>query len=157
MGPTGGSTASERTRGSAVRTIFAIMAAGFPGSLVAAQTPLTPAAVESLADLHLAKAKEAGGAAVIAVVKDGELVFAKGYGRANPKAGTPVDPGTTLFRIGSVTKLFTAITALRLIERGVIDADADVNQYLSKVGVRIHDRFDTPVTMRALLALQAGR
>jgi CubicO group peptidase (beta-lactamase class C family) len=93
---------------------------------------LTPQAAGEVADRHFNKATEAGGATVVTVVKGRDLVFMKGYGLANPKARTAVDPASTLFRIGSITKLFTAIAALRLIERGVIDPDKDVNTYLSK-------------------------
>jgi len=49
--------------------------------------------------------------AAVAVVKDGELFSAKGYGLTDIKAGIPVAPKTTSFRIGSGSKLFTATAA----------------------------------------------
>lgn len=52
------------------------------------------------------KAENVAGATV-AVVRAGEVILAKGYGFANVEERTPVDPAFTLFRIGSVTKLFT--------------------------------------------------
>ena len=135
-------------------------AAPFPGnaqSVADSPHPITPAAIQELADRQFDGAQQAGGSAVVTVVKDGQIIFMKGYGLANPKTGAPVDPESTLYRIGSVSKLFTAITALQLVDRGVIDPNADVNIYLAKAGVRIHDRFSEPVTMKDLLSLRAGR
>src|SRR5262249_53440742 len=56
--------------------------------------------------------------AVVAVVKDGALLFEKGYGFADVERRLPVDPERTLFRIGSVTKLFTATAVMQLVEQG---------------------------------------
>jgi CubicO group peptidase (beta-lactamase class C family) len=119
--------------------------------------PLTQESVISLADKYFGMATEAGGTAVIAVVKDGQVVAMKGYGLDKPHANKPVDPATTLYRIGSVSKLFTAISTMQLVEKGVIDPNADVNTYLGKTGVRIDDRFPEPVTIGDLLRLRAGR
>ena len=126
---------------------------------LAAEEPqtLTPDSVISMADRYFGMASEAGGTAVIAVVKDGQVVAMKGYGLDKPRSGKPVDPSTTLYRIGSVSKLFTAISTLQLIEKGIIDPNADVNMYLGKTGINIGDRFSEPVTIRDLLRLRAGR
>src|SRR5262245_7538553 len=123
------------------RAVAAILAASLSSIPLAAQAPreLTVQALDSIADRHFGVAREAGGAAVVTVVKDGQVLFSKGYGLANPRSGTPVDPARTLFRIGSVTKVFTALATLQLIDRGAIDPAADVNQYLKAVGIRIAD------------------
>lgn len=118
---------------------------------------LTQESVIALADKYFGMATEAGGTAVVAVVKDGQVVAMKGYGLDKPHANKSVDPSTTLYRIGSVSKLFTAISTLQLIEKGIVDPNADVNTYLGKTGVKIDDRFSEPVTMRDLLRLRAGR
>ena len=55
--------------------------------------------------------------AAISVVKDGRLLFTKGYGYADIEKGTPVDLEQTIFRIGSVTKLFTATAVMQLVEQ----------------------------------------
>jgi CubicO group peptidase (beta-lactamase class C family) len=68
--------------------------------------------------------------AVISVVKDGKLFFAKGYGYANLEKKIPVEADKTLFRVASLSKLFTATAAMQLYERGQLDLDADVNKYL---------------------------
>ena len=56
--------------------------------------------VDGLMEAYLDAFHIAGG--VVSVVKDGELVFAKGYGQADVEADTDVDPDKTLFRIGSL-------------------------------------------------------
>lgn len=61
--------------------------------------------------------------AVISVVKDGSIFFAKGYGYANLEKQIPVDADKTLFRVASISKLFTATAAMQLYERGAIDLD----------------------------------
>jgi CubicO group peptidase (beta-lactamase class C family) len=67
--------------------------------------------------------------AVMVVVKDGEVLLAKGYGYANLETMTSVDPEWTLFRPGSVSKLFAWTAVMQLVETGRIDLDADVNRY----------------------------
>jgi len=93
-------------------------------------------------------------AATIAVVKDGELFFAKGYGYADREKKIPVDPETTLFRPGSTSKLFTWTAVMQLFERGQLDLDADVNTYLTTF--QIPDTFPEPITMKHLLTHTAG-
>mgnify|MGYP003331625750 CR=1 FL=1 len=53
----------------------------------------------------------------IAVVKDGQLLFAKGYGFADKAKGKPISPETTLFRVASISKLFNATAAEDLVVR----------------------------------------
>jgi CubicO group peptidase (beta-lactamase class C family) len=92
--------------------------------------------------------------AVVTVVHDGEIVFARGYGWADVGARAPVDPETTLFRIGSVTKLFTYTAAMQLVERGELDLDTDVNEYLREPLVPA--TYPEPVTVRHLMTHTAG-
>ncbi len=93
----------------------------------------------------------AGG--VIAVVKDGHLIFAQGYGYADVAKRTPVIPDQTLFRIGSVSKLFTWTAVMQQVAAGKIDLDADVNQYLD---FKIPEKFGKPITMRDLMTMTPG-
>lgn len=76
----------------------------------------------------LARGNVAGG--IVVVVKDGEVLLEKGYGYADVEKKKPVDPQDTLFRPGSVSKLFTWTAVMQQVERGKLDLDADVNQYL---------------------------
>jgi CubicO group peptidase (beta-lactamase class C family) len=91
--------------------------------------------------------------AVIAVVKDKELIFAKGYGYADVESRTPVHVDSTLFRIGSISKLFTWTAVMQQVEQGKIALDADINQYLD---FRIPDAFGKPITMRNLMTHTPG-
>jgi CubicO group peptidase (beta-lactamase class C family) len=68
--------------------------------------------------------------AVVVVVKDGGVLLQKGYGYADVEKKLPVDPDRTLFRPGSVSKLFTWTAVMQQVERGKLALDADVNQYL---------------------------
>src|ERR1700678_1587382 len=91
--------------------------------------------------------------AVVAVVKDGTILTERGYGYSDVAKRTPVDPKLTLFRPGSVSKLFTWTAVMQLVEQGKIDLDADVNRYL---GFRIPPRAGLPITMRNLMQHTAG-
>jgi CubicO group peptidase (beta-lactamase class C family) len=92
--------------------------------------------------------------AVFALVRDGEILFAKGYGLADVDKGTPVDPGETLFAIGSVSKAVTASAVLQLVERGQLDLDAPVDGYLRSM--QVGDRCSQAVTTAHLLTHTAG-
>ena len=91
--------------------------------------------------------------AVVVVVKDGKIIFAHGYGYADVKTKRPVDPDTTLFRPGSVSKLFTWTAVMQLVQAGKIDLDADVNKYID---FTIPPYDGKPVTMRNLMTHSAG-
>jgi CubicO group peptidase (beta-lactamase class C family) len=92
--------------------------------------------------------------ATLAVVKDGEIFFTKGYGYADVKEKKPVDPEKTLFRPGSVSKLFTWTAVMQLVEQGKIDLNADINIYLKDF--KILDTYPEPITMIHLLTHTAG-
>jgi len=92
--------------------------------------------------------------AVITVVKDGEVLLVKGYGVRDIDTGEPVDPERTRVRIGSTSKLFSALTALSLVEDGLLDLDEDVNTYLDRV--RVPETFESPITVRSLLSHTSG-
>lgn len=114
-----------------------------------------PAELEAFLDELLERQMEEhhiAGAAV-SVVKDGELFFAKGYGYADIENGFPVDPEQTIFRIGSVTKLFTWTAVMQLVEQGKLDLDADINTYLD---FHIPDTYPAPITLKHLLTHTSG-
>jgi len=92
--------------------------------------------------------------AVVVVVKDGAVVYQQGYGYADLDTKRPIDAGTTLFRVASISKLFTATAVMQLVEQGKLDLDADVNTYLR--GVTVPEAFGAPVTLRNLLTHTAG-
>src|SRR5437016_12560259 len=91
--------------------------------------------------------------AVVSVVKDGQVLFAKGYGYADFSAKKPVLANQTLFRPGSISKLFTAIAVMQLVEQGKLDLDRDVSEYID---FAIPKTYPEPVTLRRLLTHTAG-
>ena len=116
---------------------------------------MTAADVESFIDgilpLQLKRDDIAG--ATVAVVKDGKLLFAKGYGYADVKNKKSVSAQDTLFRPGSVSKLFTWTAVMQLFEQGKLDLDRDVNEYLD---YKIPDAFDKPITLKNILTHTPG-
>ena len=90
----------------------------------------------------------------VAIVKDGQLIFAKGYGYQDIEKQIPVDPYRTLFRPGSVSKLFTWVAVMQLAEQGKVDLDRDVNEYLQSFKIR--ETFEEPITLRHILTHTAG-
>ncbi|MBO9718235.1 MAG: beta-lactamase family protein [Pseudoxanthomonas sp.] len=91
--------------------------------------------------------------AVVVVVKDGQILVQKGYGYANLAERIPVDPERTLFRPGSVSKLFTWTAVMQLVEQGKLDLDADLNQYID---FRVPPRDGKPITLRQVMTHTTG-
>jgi CubicO group peptidase (beta-lactamase class C family) len=89
----------------------------------------------------------------VAVVKDGQVLLSKGYGYADFAAKKPVVADQTLFRPGSISKVFTAIAVMQLVEQGKLDLDRDVNDYLD---LAIPKTYPEPVTLRRILTHTAG-
>jgi len=92
--------------------------------------------------------------ATVAVVADGELLFAKGYGYADLATHRPVVADRTLFRAGSTSKLFTWTAVMQLVERGKLDLNADVNDYLTDF--KVPPAFGEPVTLGELTSHTGG-
>jgi CubicO group peptidase (beta-lactamase class C family) len=91
--------------------------------------------------------------AVIGVVKDGKVLFVKGYGYSDMEKRTPVTPDATLFRPGSISKLFTWTSVMQLVEQGKLDLDKDVNEYLD---FKIPSAFGKPITLRDIMTHTPG-
>lgn len=117
--------------------------------------PNDPAEVEAFMDGLMASqmADKHIPGAVVVIVREGEVLFAKGYGYADLESRTPVDPATTLFRPGSVSKLFTWTAVMQQVEQGQLDLDADVNDYLD---FSIPATFPAPITLKTLLTHTPG-
>src|SRR5690606_33700521 len=86
--------------------------------------------------------------AVVVVVKDGQVLLQKGYGYADIAERAPVDPDATLFRPGSISKLFTWTAVMQLVEQGKLDLDADLSQYVDFE--LVHDDGE-PMTLRQVM------
>lgn len=66
----------------------------------------------------------------VSVSKNGKLVWSEGFGHADKERDTHIDPGKTMFRIGSVSKTMTAAAVGRLIDMGKLDPDATIQTYV---------------------------
>jgi CubicO group peptidase (beta-lactamase class C family) len=117
--------------------------------------PLESADLESFFDgilpLQLERSDIAG--ASVLVMKDGVVLLEKGYGVADVKTGRPVDPQSTIFRLASISKLFTWVSVMQLVEQGKLDLDTDINHYLD---FKIREAFGKPVTLRNLMTHTGG-
>src|ERR1700730_9988885 len=91
--------------------------------------------------------------AVVAVVKDGQLLFARGYGYSDYEKKVPVSAENTLFRPGSISKLFTWTSVMQLVEQGKLQLDRDVNDYLD---FKMPARFGRPTTLRDIMTHRSG-
>jgi CubicO group peptidase (beta-lactamase class C family) len=91
--------------------------------------------------------------AVVAVVKDGKVVLVKGYGYADMEKRKPVTGDATLFRPGSISKLFTWTSVMQLVEQGKLDLDKDVNEYID---FKIPPAFGKPITLRDIMTHTPG-
>ena len=91
--------------------------------------------------------------AVVVVVKDGQVLLERGYGYADLEKGTPVDPKNTLFRPGSISKLFTWTAVMQQVEQGKLDLDRDINAYLD---FEIAPLDGKPITLRHVMTHTAG-
>ena len=116
---------------------------------------LEPADLEAFFDgiipLQLERSDVAG--ATVLVMKDGQTLLQKGYGYSDLGKKTPVDPATTIFRLASISKLFTWTSVMQLEEQGRLNLDTDVNQYLD---FQIAPAFDKPITLRNLMTHTGG-
>ncbi|MBV6449443.1 MAG: D-aminopeptidase [Anaerolineales bacterium] len=119
------------------------------------QGPNDAAEMEAFMDDLLARQMEENhiAGAAVAVVKDGQLFFAKGYGYADVENKIPVDAETTMFKIGSLTKLFTWTAVMQLVEQGKLNLDADVNTYLD---FSIPNTYPQPITLKHLMTHTSG-
>ncbi|MFL5537997.1 MAG: serine hydrolase domain-containing protein [Longimicrobiaceae bacterium] len=154
-------TVSRRTAVSVAGCLFlaaAVPAAGPPSMPAAgvarrgADTTGLAAFVDSVIGAEM-RSEHVPGAAFV-FVQDGRVVYQRGYGLANVAERRAADPETTIWRIGSISKTFTALAVAQLADRGRVDLRADVNRYLTRV--HVPGTYPLPVSVRDLLTHTAG-
>ena len=91
----------------------------------------------------------------IAVINEGKIEWARGFGKADLSNGALVDVHT-LFEAGSVSKPIFALTVMKLKEKGMLDLDTDVNEYLKSWKVPKNQDWQPKITLRQLLSHTAG-
>src|SRR5438105_2778730 len=144
----------------AMRTCFlaAVLGVALPHGAFAQIAPEPPAkygpaiaAIEKLITRELADKQLP--ALSIALVDDQAIVWTKGFGYADPDKRMPATP-ETVYRVGSVSKLFTDIGIMQLVERGEVDLDAPVSKYLPDF--KPVNPFGKSITLRQLMSHRAG-
>jgi CubicO group peptidase (beta-lactamase class C family) len=90
----------------------------------------------------------------VAVVRDTQVIYAKGFGWADVEARRPVTP-QTIFYIASTTKSFTGLAAVLLDEQGRLDLDAPLSRYLPTARLQSPLNPDS-ITLRSLLSHTHG-
>ena len=118
--------------------------------------PTDPMELEAFVDGIMRAHMEANhiAGATFSYVKDGEIFFAKGYGYADVEKKNPVKESQTMFRPGSISKLFTWTAVMQLYEQGKLDLDMNINTYLKDF--KIPDTFDQPITLKHLMTHTPG-
>jgi len=116
-----------------------------------------PVVIEAFIDGYAKQSmlKEQSLAGVIAIVHRGELMINKGYGYQSLEPRTVVEANKTVFRLASISKMFTWVAVMQQVERGTLDLDEDVNKYLTTF--QIEDTWPgQPVTLRHIMTHTAG-
>jgi len=128
-------------------SLLIVLILGLTGALAGTELP----DVESKIDPIFAWCSEPGlpGAAV-SVIRDGEVVFSKGYGLANLELDVPITP-TSVFYLGSVSKQFVAATIVLLEQEGKLSLDDDIRKYVSEL-----PDYGVPITVRHLVHHTSG-
>jgi CubicO group peptidase (beta-lactamase class C family) len=123
----------------------------------AVQEPLNAAAIEAFVDgvVESAMRRDHVAGVGVGVFHRGERLLLKGYGQADD-TGRQVDPERTLFRIASISKTFTWISIMQLVEAGKVKLDAPANDYLPPTLQIPADGMAKPVLVRHLLTHTAG-
>jgi CubicO group peptidase (beta-lactamase class C family) len=149
----------------AMGLVFSVSAYRFGGVPEAAETalpaqvstsaPTNPIEVEAFIDGIMVDQMDINHipGAIVSVVKDGKLIFAKGYGYSDYENKVQVDAERTMFRVGSVSKLFVWTAVMQLVEQGKLSLDADLNTYLD---FTIPATYPQPITMKNLMSHTSG-
>jgi CubicO group peptidase (beta-lactamase class C family) len=137
-------------------SILAIMLAAWSpsGGSAAGEEPgtenMAPSTIEQVDRLFEKWDKPNTPGAVLAILKDGKIIYSRGYGMANLEESVPNAP-STVFHLGSVSKQFTAFAIHLLVNDGKLSLDDDARKYLPEA-----PDFGKPITIRQLLHHTSG-
>ena len=142
------------TRGLVAAAALALSVSPLSGQdSVAVRTDFAAAAARLGAYItHEMKDKDLSAVSIVLVDKD-STVWARGFGHANPRDSVPAT-ARTVYRVGSVSKLFTDIALMRLVERGALDLDAPITKALPDFHPA--NPFGGTITLRQLMTHHAG-
>ena len=92
---------------------------------------------------------------VVALIDGQDVVYEQAYGLSNIEEQTPATLDT-IYKLGSITKLFTGIEVMRMYEEGLIDLDAPISEYLTDFSINHKFSSSEPITIRSILAHRSG-
>lgn len=92
---------------------------------------------------------------VVALIDDQEVVYKQAYGFSNIEEQTPATLDA-IYKLGSITKVFTGIEIMRMYEEGLIDLDAPITDYLPDFSINSRFSSSEPITIRSILAHRSG-
>lgn len=119
-------------------------------------TPFEAAVARFDAEVAAGVAKDAAGCVSVAVFEGGRVIWSKGYGWADIENRVPATPDT-IGRIGSISKSFTAVVLMQLVERGILKLDEPVEKYFPEIkGLANPPSGMKPITFRMLASHTAG-
>lgn len=125
-------------------------------AIAGAAADLTPTNAQAFMDelFERKEIKEHYAGAAVVIVKEGQIILEQGYGYANKEKQQKVDPNSTVFRVASVSKLFTAIALMQLVEQGKVGLQDDISNYLGDL--KQDNPYPNPVTIEQLLTHTTG-
>ncbi|MDX1646388.1 MAG: serine hydrolase domain-containing protein [Longimicrobiales bacterium] len=143
-------------RGLLSAAVAAAACAVSPGSAVAQFTPFEAAIARFDAEVSSGVAEDAAGAVSVAVFSGDEIIWSKGWGWADIENRRPAT-AETIGRTGSISKSFTAVLMMQLVERGLVGLDEPVANHLPAVeGFAASPEGAPPITFRMLASHTAG-
>ncbi len=92
--------------------------------------------------------------ATVSIIQDGKPLLVKGYGFSDEAKQIPVQPRQDLFRIGSISKMFTWVSVMQLVAQGKLDLHADINTYLKDF--QIPNTYPEPITLKNIMTHTPG-
>src|SRR5215203_2215283 len=137
-----------KSKNSILKSCLLIIFIVFGGSILYGQT--NDADIDKQIDNLFSAYNQATPGVAVAVVRDGKIIFKKGYGTANLEYDTPITP-KTVFQIASVSKQFTAFAIYLLEKQGKVSLEDDVRKYIPKLPA-----YNKPVRIKHLLAHTSG-
>jgi CubicO group peptidase (beta-lactamase class C family) len=110
--------------------------------------------VDGVVRAYMEKDKLAG--VTLSIVRNGEILYARGYGIADVGGEAAVDPAATLFRVGSISKTFLWTALMQLQEQGKLDLNDPANDYLPAANQLEDAGFDEPIRIWNLMTHTPG-
>ncbi|MGH0924394.1 serine hydrolase [Bacillus pacificus] len=136
--------------------LLVFLGSNYSKAEIVAPITLNPKDVEAFANKVIPEKMKKEGAAGVAlvVVKDNQILLQKGFGFSDKEKNTSIDPKKTVFRLASISKVFTASAVMQLVEQGKIDLNKDIVNYMG--GLKYQNNMSEPVTMEHLLTHTTG-